>query len=305
MSAEPLFGGIEAGGTKFVCAIGAGPDDIRAEERFPTTSPGETLARAGAFFARWLEAGGPPLSAIGIASFGPLDADPNSPTFGYITVPPKPGWAQTDFAGTVQRSLQLPVAFDTDVNAAALAEWIWGAGKGLHTLVYLTVGTGIGGGAVVHGTLLHGLAHPEMGHMRVPHDRVRDPFPGACPYHGDCLEGLAAGPALEARWGQPAQSLPPDHPAWELEAEYLALGIMNLIYTLAPQRIILGGGVMEQAHLFPRIRAKLLQVLSGYMANPALVQDVERYIVPPALGARAGVLGAIALAQQAYLHRRK
>jgi len=298
MEDTPLYGGIEAGGTKFVCAIGSGPDDIRAEERFPTTLPAETIPRAIAFFHRWQDAGGPALSAIGIASFGPLDADPTSPTFGYITVPPKPGWANTDFAGAVQRALGLPVAFDTDVNAAALAEWRWGAGQGLHTLVYLTVGTGIGGGAVVHGRLLHGLAHPEMGHMRIPHDRRRDPFPGTCLFHGDCWEGLAAGTALETRWGRPAETLPADHPAWELEAEYLALGLMNLVYALAPQRIILGGGVMEQSHLFPRIRQRLLQLLSGYTASPMLLQDIERYIVPPALGARAGVLGAIALAQQ-------
>lgn len=301
MGERPLYGGIEAGGTKFVCAIASGPDDVRAEERFPTTSPEETIGRAVAFFRRWQDAGGPALSAIGIASFGPLDADPTSPTFGYITVPPKPGWANTDFAGTVRRALNLPVAFDTDVNAAALAEWRWGAGQGLHTLVYLTVGTGIGGGAVVHGRLLHGLAHPEMGHMRIPHDRERDPFPGTCLFHSDCLEGLAAGPALEARWGQPAETLPADHPAWELEAEYLALGLMNLVYALAPQRIILGGGVMEQSHLFPRIRRRLLQLLNGYTASPMLLQDIERYIVPPALGRRAGVLGAIALAQQAHL----
>lgn len=300
MEAKPLYGGIEAGGTKFICAIGAGPDDIRAEERFPTTSPAETIGRAVAFFRRWQEAGGPALSAIGIASFGPLDADPTSPTFGYITVPPKPGWANTDFAGAVRRALNLPVAFDTDVNAAALAEWRWGAGQGLHTLIYLTVGTGIGGGAVVHGRLLHGLAHPEMGHMRIPHDWERDPFPGTCPYHGDCLEGLAAGPALEARWGQPAESLPPEHPAWELEADYLALGLMNLVYALAPQRIILGGGVMEQSHLFPRIRQKLLLLFKGYVVSPALLQDMDRYIMPPALGRRAGVLGAIALAQQTH-----
>ncbi|MGQ9515679.1 MAG: ROK family protein [Anaerolineae bacterium] len=301
MEAKPLYGGIEAGGTKFICAIGRGPDDIQAEERFLTTSPEETIGRAIAFFRRWQEAGGPALSAIGIASFGPLDPDPDSPTFGYITVTPKPGWAHTEFAGVIQRALHLPVAFDTDVNGAALAEWLWGAGQGLHTLVYLTIGTGIGGGAVVHGQLLHGLTHPEMGHMHIPHDPRRDPFPGACLYHGDCLEGLAAGPALKARWGQPAENLPPDHPAWELEAEYLALGVMNLAYTLAPQRVILGGGVMAQVHLFPRIRQKLTQLLNGYIPNPVLLEDMERYIVPPALGARAGVLGAIALAQKAHL----
>ena len=293
-----LFGGIEAGGTKFVCAVGSGPDDIRAETRFPTTTPEETIGQAIAFFREQREQHGE-LAALGIAAFGPLDPDPASTTYGYITSTPKPGWANTDFAGPLARALNLPVAFDTDVNGAALGEGRWGAAQGLDTFIYLTIGTGIGGGAMVGGSLLHGLLHPEMGHVRLPHDRQQDPYPGRCPYHGDCLEGLASGPAIAARWGRPAETLPVDHPAWSLEAHYLALGLVNFIVTLSPQRMILGGGVMEQAHLFPLVRRRVLELLNGYVQSPRLLEAIDTYIVPPALGRRAGVLGALALARQA------
>ena len=177
------------------------------------------------------------------------------------------------------RALNLPVAFDTDVNGAALGEGRWGAAQGLDTFIYLTIGTGIGGGAMVGGSLLHGLLHPEMGHVRLPHDRQQDPYPG--------------------RWGRPAETLPVDHPAWSLEAHYLALGLVNFIVTLSPQRMILGGGVMEQAHLFPLVRRRVLELLNGYVQSPRLLEAIDTYIVPPALGRRAGVLGALALAQQA------
>ena len=217
-----VYGGIEAGGTKFVCAVGSGPDDLRAEVRFPTTTPGETVGRAIAFFQEeWPHE---PLAAIGIASFGPIDPNPSSWHFGYVTSTPKPGWAHTDFAGPVHRALGVPVGFDTDVNVAALGEHRWGAAQGLDTFIYLTIGTGLGGGGMVNGKLIHGLMHPEMGHVRIPHDWEADPYPGCCLYHGDCLEGLAAGPALEGRWGQRGETLPPGHPAWELEAHYLAGG---------------------------------------------------------------------------------
>jgi fructokinase len=289
----PLFGGIEAGGTKFVCAVGSGPNDIRAEVRFPTTTPGATLGRAIDFFQS--QALG--LAAIGVACFGPVDLDPVSPTFGLITSTLKPGWAQTDFAGALRRALNLPVGFDTDANGAALGEYRWGAARGLDTFVYLTVGTGIGGGGMVGGRLIHGLMHPEMGHLRVPHDRQTDPFAGMCVYHGDCLEGLACGPALEARWGQPAKSLPANHPAWPLESHYLALGLVNIMCTLSPQRIIIGGGVMAQPQLFPMVRANVRELLNGYVQAPEILDCIGDYIVPPALGNRAGVLGAIALAQ--------
>ena len=298
----PLWGGIEAGGTKFVCAVGTGPEDVRAEARFPTTAPEETIARAIEFLRR---EGGDALAAVGIGSFGPVDPNPASPTFGYITTTPKPGWAHTDLAGAVRRALGVPVGFDTDVNAAALGEHRWGAAQGLDTFVYLTVGTGIGGGGMANGRLMHGLVHPEMGHIRIPHDWAKDPYPGCCPYHGDCFEGLASGPAIEGRWHARGETLPADHPAWPLEAEYLALGLASLICTLSPQRLVVGGGIMQQAHLFPVVRRRVQELLGGYLQAPAILDAIDAYIVPPALGSRAGVLGAIALAQQASegLHR--
>ncbi len=295
----PLFGGIEAGGTKFVCAVGAGPDHLLAETRFPTTVPEQNLAQAIAFFREQQAALGP-LAALGIGAFGPLDLDPRSPTYGYITLSPKPGWHMVDFAGAMQRALQLPIGFDTDVNTAALGEWRWGAAQGLDTFIYLTVGTGIGGGGLANGGLLHGLIHPEMGHVRIPHDRAADPFAGACPYHGDCLEGLAAGPALEARWGQRGETLPADHPAWLLEAHYLAQGLANYILVLSPQRLILGGGVMQHEQMLPLIRAEVQRLLNGYVATPALHSaGIDAFIQAPGLGTRSGVLGALALAELA------
>lgn len=290
-----ILGGIEAGGTKFVCATGTGPDDIHSETRFSTTTPDETIGKAVAFFEQQSVRG--PLAAIGIASFGPVDPNPASPTYGYITTTPKPHWANTDLADQIARSLGVPVGFDTDVNGAALGEQRWGAAQGLDSFLYLTIGTGIGGGGLVGGRLMHGLLHPEMGHMRVPHDWQADPFKGTCPFHGDCLEGMAAGPAIAARWGQRAETLPPDHPAWQLEAHYLALALSNLILTISPQRIILGGGVMSEPHVFAAVRAQVLQLLNGYVQAPEITQRIDQYIVPPGLGNRAGVLGAIALAE--------
>ncbi|MBL1127357.1 MAG: ROK family protein [Chloroflexi bacterium] len=293
-----LFGGIEAGGTKFVCAVGTGPGDIRAEIRFPTTTPAENLSQCLAFFREQGDRYGE-LTAVGIASFGPVDPDPRSSTFGYITTTPKPGWANTDFAGVIGRALGVPVGFDTDVNGAALGEWRWGAAQGLDTFIYLTIGTGIGGGVMVNGRLLHGLIHPEMGHIPLPHDWAADPFPGRCPYHGDCLEGMASGPAIADRWGQPGSDLPSDHPAWELEAHYLALALHSFICTLSPQRIIMGGGVMAQPQIFPLLRQKVQASLRGYVQHTAVLENIDRYIVPPALGGQAGVAGAIALAELA------
>lgn len=290
-----LYGGVEAGGTKFVCAIGAGPDEIVAQAEFATTTPGETIGRAVAFF----EDHSASIAAVGIGSFGPVDPDPRSATFGTVTSTPKIGWQDVDILGRIQSALGVPAAFDTDVNAAALGEHRWGAAHGLDTFVYITVGTGIGGGALVEGNLLHGLMHPEMGHFPVPHDPARDPFPGVCPFHGDCWEGLASGPAIEARWGERGEALPDDHPAWELEAHYLALGLTSIICVLSPQRIILGGGVMERTFLFPMIRSQVRNLLNGYVQVPAITQDIDAYIVPPVLGGRAGVLGAIALATRA------
>jgi len=293
----PLWGGVEAGGTKIVCAVGTGPDDLRADVRIPTKTPDETIGRIVQFFRRYQE--NEPLASVGIATFGPVDSDPNSPSFGHVTTTPKPGWAHTDIAGIIQRELGMPVGFDTDVNAAALAEHQWGAARGIDSFVYLTVGTGIGGAAMVARTLIHGLSHPEMGHIRIPHDRAVDPFAGSCPFHGDCLEGLASGPALEARWGQDANTLPVDHPAWLLEAEYLALGLVNLLYVVFPQRFIIGGGIMQQPNLFPLVRRRVQELLNGYLQAPVILNQIDDFIVPPDLGNRAGVLGAILLAQQA------
>jgi fructokinase len=291
-----VYGGVEAGGTKIVCAIGSGPDKLEAEISFATTTPQETITRIIAFFREYQQR--EQLSAVGIGSFGPMDLNPASPKFGYITNTPKPGWANVEFLGRVRRALGVPVGFDTDVNSAALGEATWGAAKRLETFVYVTVGTGIGGGGMVNNQLLHGLVHPEIGHLRLPHDFTKDPYQGACPVHGDCFEGLAAGPALLGRWRCPAEELAPDHPAWNLEAHYLALGLANLILTLSPQRIILGGGVMKQSTLFQMVRRNVQQLLNGYLQVPAILDQIDQYIVPATLGNRSGVLGAIALAQR-------
>lgn len=292
-----FVGGIEAGGTKFVCAVGTGPDDIRAEVRFPTTTPEETLGKSIAFFREQAAIHGP-VEAVGIGTFGPLDPKPGSPTWGTITTTPKPGWRDADVAGPIAAALGVPVGFDTDVNIAGLGEWRWGAAQGLSDFLYLTIGTGIGGGGMVNGRLMHGLIHPEMGHIRLPHEWQRDPYAGYCPYHGDCLEGMASGPAMGARWGRPAGELPSDHPAWDLEAHYLAQALHVFICTLSPERIIMGGGVMQQMQLFPLIRQKVQVSLNGYVQAPAILDHIDDFIVPPALGGQAGVLGAIALGQQ-------
>lgn len=294
MARMPLLGGVEAGGTKFVCAVGTGPQDLRARIELPTTSPKETIGRALTFFEE--QAKREPLAAIGIASFGPIDMKPKSPHWGYITSTPKLDWQNVDLANPFRRTLNLPVAFDTDVNAAALGERRWGAAQGLDTFVYVTVGTGIGGGGMVGARLMHGALHPEMGHMFIPHNRQADPFPGSCPFHGDCWEGLAAGSAIEARYGSKGEHLPQEHQAWELEAHYLALGASNLICALSPERIILGGGVMKQARLFPLIRRKTLELLNRYIQVPEIIERIDDYVVPARLGESAGVLGGIALA---------
>lgn len=294
MRATPLVGGIEAGGTKFVCAIGTGPDDIRAEARMQTRMPVETLEEAAAFFRDQ-----PALpAAMGIGCFGPVDPQPASPTYGYITSTPKDGWANTDVAGYFRRALGVPVVFDTDVNAAVLGEHRWGAAQDVTTFLYLTIGTGIGGGALVDGKLLHGLLHPEMGHILVPR-APGDDFEGLCPYHHTCLEGMAKGPSLTARWGRPGPELPADHAAWTTEAHYLAMAVVNFVLTLSPERVIMGGGVMHQRQLFPLIRAAVREKLGGYVQKPEIIEHMDDYIVPPGLGDRAGVLGAMALAIEA------
>lgn len=290
-----LYGGVETGGTWVVCALGSGPDDIVAHETFATGEPGPTLDRIAAFFER-----GPRPAAIGVGSFGPVDLNPASPTWGHVTSTPKPGWAHTAVAPVLRDRLGLPVHFDTDVTTAAIAEHRWGAATGVNSLCYLTVGTGIGAGLIVDGRPVHGLVHPEVGHLRIPHDRERDPFAGSCPRHGDCWEGLAAGAAIAARWDANPRELPDDHPAWSLEAEYVALGILAIVLVASPERIVAGGGVMERPGLLANVRARLVELNAGYLESPLIGEAIGHYVVAPALGDQAGVLGAIALAQAAH-----
>ncbi len=289
-----LYGGIETGGSKWECAVGTGPDGLLATTTIPTTTPDETIDSTVAFFERQH-----PVAAIGIGCFGPIDQKSTSPTWGHITTTPKPGWAYTDVAQEIRSRLSVPVAFDTDVNAAALGEHRWGVAQGLDTFCYITIGTGIGGGGMARGSLLHGLVHPEFGHMRIPHDRDDDPFDGACPYHGDCWEGLASGRAIEARWGSPPEELAGVNEVWQLEARYLALGIVGVICVLSPERIVLGGGVMSQPGLLPLVQRDVSALMNGYLHTAAIGEEIARYVSFPALGTRSGVLGAIALAETA------
>ena len=288
------FGGVEAGGTKWVLAVGSSPDDLEDITTIPTTSPTATLDRVGEFFDRHRE-----VTAVGVGSFGPIDLRKSSPRFGTITTTPKAGWSNTDVAGFLGARLEVPIAIDTDVNAAALGEGRWGAARGVDSFCYVTVGTGIGGGVIVDGRPLHGLLHPEFGHMRIPHDRIRDPFPGICPYHGDCLEGLASGEALRVRLGGHfGPQL--DEEALALEAEYLALGLVNVLAILSPQRIILGGGVMNEPTLLPLVRQRFSELAGGYFDAPELsVPGIDSFVVAPALAGLSGVLGAFELARLA------
>ena len=290
-----LFGGIETGGTKFVCLVGTSPENLVEEKRFPTTSPDETIAKVVEFFAPYASRG--ELATVGVASFGPMDLNHASQTYGFITTTPKPGWGQVDLYGRIKRSLNVPVAFDTDVNAAALGEQYWTPkNRGLDPFLYMTIGTGIGVGAIVNGFPVHGLIHTEAGHFAIPHNWQKDPFRGVCPYHHDCLEGLASGPSMHKRWGQSAETLPAAHPAWDLEVEYIALALVNLIYAYSPLRIVLGGGVPEHVGLHQAVRRKVQELLNGYIQSPMVLDNIDEYILPPTLGTRSGVLGAIALA---------
>lgn len=288
-----LFGCIEAGGTKFVVGIAASPDDIRETARFDTISPQATIGAA----VEWLrsaKARHGALSAIGIASFGPLELDRSAPNWGHITTTTKPGWSNSDFGGLVAGELGLAVGFDTDVNGAALAEARWGAGQGQAISVYVTVGTGIGGGAIVEGKPLQGLSHPEMGHIRPPRHPQDLAFLGVCPFHGDCLEGLASGPAIKARWGVSLSELPADHEGHAIIAWYLAQLVVTLQSVMEPGKVILGGGVMGTAGLIESVRKTAGELGKGYFRGNA-----DDIIVPPALGDLAGLLGGLALAQDA------
>jgi len=287
------LGAIEAGGTKFVCAIGNEKGEIFEKTSFPTTTPYETMKKIYDFFDN------KEIEALGIGSFGPIDPDKRSKTYGYITTTPKPHWGNFNILGELKKRYgELPMSFDTDVNGAALGEATFGAARGLDSCVYFTIGTGIGAGALIDGNLVHGLLHPEMGHMLIT-PRKGDTYEGKCPFHKNCLEGMASGPAIEERWGIKAFGLPVDHKAWELEAHYIAQGLMNTILILSPKKIILGGGVMKQKQLFPLIHKEVKTLLNGYVDKKEILENIEDYIIYPELGDNAGICGALALALKA------
>ena len=287
-----LYGALEAGGTKMVLAI-LEEGDIRERISLPTRTPDETMPEMIAFFRRY------PITALGVGCFGPLDLNPASATFGRITATPKLPWRNYPILSAFQQALGVPVALDTDVNGAALAEAELGAARGLDSCLYITVGTGIGGGLIIHGQPVHGLTHPEIGHIRV-NPLPGDPMPeGICPYHGCCLEGMASGPAIERRWGISARELPEEHAAWDLESGYLAQLCAMAMLAFSPEKIILGGGVMQQKFLLPRIRAKTVELLGGYISHPAVESGLRDYIVEPGLGVHSGLLGAYLLARRA------
>ncbi|XOK64457.1 ROK family protein [Paenibacillus elgii] len=282
------IGGIEAGGTKFVCGVGNERGEVVDSISFPTEDPETTLGKAIAYFKE------KSVDAIGIGSFGPIDLRLGSPTYGYVTTTPKPGWGNVDFLGTLRREFDVPCGWNTDVNAAAFGEATWGAAKGLKSCLYYTVGTGIGIGVFLEGRLVQGLVHPEGGHM-LTRRHPGDDFAGLCPYHGDCLEGMASGPAIEARWNVKGHELPSNHPAWEMEAYYIAQSITGAVLLNSPEKVILGGGVMQQSQLFPLIREAVKANLNGYVSAGEIVERMDEYIVPPGLGQQAGLCGAFAL----------
>ena len=283
-----MLGGIEAGGTKFVCAVGDENGTIVDRIQIPTTTPDETIPKVIEFFKKY------PIEAIGIGSFGPVDVNRESPTYGHITSTPKPGWKDYPFVQGFEDEFGVPIGFNTDVNAAAFGEATFGAAKGMDSCLYITVGTGIGAGALVQGQMLQGHSHPEMGHILVRR-HPEDPYQGRCPYHGDCLEGLAAGPAIEGRWGQKGMELVDRKEVWELEGYYIAQALMKYILILSPKKIILGGGVMNQKQVFPSIYQHLKEFLRDYVSLP----ELSEYIVSPGLGNDAGITGALLLAHQA------
>jgi fructokinase len=288
-----LYGSIEAGGTKFICAVGTGPEDLRAQARFPTTTPKETLGKCIEFFRSQ-----PKIDALGVGCFGPIELRADARRYGHVTTTPKVGWGNADIVGPLHVALGVPVGFDTDVNSAVLGEARWGAAQGLGTAVYVTIGTGIGGGALIGGQLAHGLVHPEMGHLLVPRELDDLEFAGDCPFHGArCWEGLASGPAMERRWGQRAETLPAHHRAWDLEARYIASGLTTLVLVLSPERIILGGGVTQAETLLPLVRKYLMRSLAGYVQADLLLKGMDQYVVPPLLGTQSGIAGGLALAE--------
>lgn len=296
MSLGQLYGAVEAGGTKFLCVVGRDPEHLVDQTRIETTSPEETLGKVGEFFLPYTSDG--KIEAIGIGCFGPLDTRPDSPTYGFITTTPKPGWGNTPLVSILGDALQIRLALDTDVNAAALGEFTWGASQGADPSLYVTMGTGIGGGLIYGGRPFHGLTHPEMGHIRVRREPDRDAFAGSCVFHGDCFEGLASGPAIEKRFGRRANELLDADPFWQVEAGYIASALSTYVLTVSPRKIILGGGLMQRSFMFPVIRRKLQEALNGYVQATSVLGRMDRYVVPPALGTRSGVLGALAMVTQ-------
>ena len=292
----PLIGGIEAGGTKIVCAVAQSPEQPLMEHRFSTSDPESTLAEAAQFFRDAQEQYGE-LRALGIGTFGPADVHQRSPGYGSILTTPKEGWANTDFIGGIRSGLEvnIPIAFDTDVNVAAIGEAEYGAGRNNRNIAYITVGTGIGGGMLLDGVPIHGRMHPEIGHMVMPDlDKEYDKSTNVCPFHKSCLEGRASGPALEARWGVPGAELPEDHPAWDLQAAYLAHGAINLTAAWSPDIIILGGGVFQQYGLVDRVRQHFSELAGDYWSLPSL----DMYLQTPELDQHAGIVGALTLASR-------
>ncbi|PKM94385.1 MAG: fructokinase [Firmicutes bacterium HGW-Firmicutes-1] len=287
-----LYGAIEAGGTKIICAVGNEQGEVFNLIRLDTLTPDVTMPKIIEYFKE------NQVESIGIGTFGPAGVNPDAANFGYILDTPKLPWAHFNFLGALKEHFDIPMNFDTDVNGAALAEHQWGAAQNVNSCIYITVGTGIGGGAFVNGKLLHGLLHPEMGHFLIPR-HPQDQFEGVCPFHGNCLEGMASGPSIEKRWGQKAYLLDAAHPAWEMEAYYLAQGVLTYIMILSPERIILGGGVMGQKHLLDMVRKNVQELLKEYIKVPQLEGDIDQYIVSPQLGENAGTYGALALALQA------
>lgn len=294
MKDAPVFFGLEAGGTKCVCLVAKDEGSLLAQAQVPTTTPAQTLGAARAFFAEAALWGQP--KSCGIAAFGPIQLDGAAQDYGCIASTPKPGWSGTDMC-QVFADFAVPVALDTDVNGAALAEWNWGVGKGLRSFAYATIGTGIGAGILRDGHALHGAWHFELGHLR-PRRAQGDAFAGICPFHGDCLEGLASGPAILARWGAPLSAMPDDHPAHAIQADYLGQLCASLAFAHAPDCIALGGGVMETPGLLERTSSAAQALIGGYAAWPA-ARDPLKFVRKPALGHRAGPLGAIALAMRA------
>lgn len=288
-----LIGGIEAGGTKMVCAVGDENGVVKDRTSFPTRQPEETFADMIAYYRNW------DIQALGIGCFGPLDLNRQSRTYGYITKTPKPGWGNCDIVGAFKDALGVPVGFDTDVNGAVLGEVTWGAAKGMDSAIYITIGTGVGVGVYANGGLLHGLIHPEGGHMLLA-KHPKDTYKGKCPFHENCVEGLASGPAIEARWGKKGIELAGRDEVWELEAYYIAQAVTNYILAYSPQKVILWGGVMHQEQLFGMVRKEVQRLLNGYVAHETITTDkIADYIVPPALGEDPGIMGAIKLGMDA------